>query len=115
MTLYLTNFNNENMQIIKDYEAKPILTLISMPVDDISMDAFKFDLGVEGEEAILSGDCTIIDALAPHKIQFVIPESTFSKTQKKLIMQIRWTPIGENERIIVKRFFDVRDPVTPKP
>lgn len=113
MTEYLTNYNNQNLQINKDFEEKPILTLIGLPVSDISADAFNFDIGIEGETAIVSGVCTIISPLVPHKIEFTIPANAFTKTHRKLILQIRWTPNGENERIVSKRFFDVRNPVTP--
>lgn len=115
MTLYLTNFNNENLSINVGYEAKAALTLIDMPSDDVSADVFKFDIGVEGDTALLSGDATILSAVEPVKILVTIPEDTFTKPLRKLILQIRWTPDGGNEKIIVKRFFDVRNPITPAP
>ncbi len=115
MTQYLTDGQNDNLALTKDFEQKLALTLNGLPSADVTLDAFNFDIGVEGQTALVSGVATILDPLSPQQIQILIPALTFSETHNKLILQIRWTESGENERIILKRFLDVREPVTPKP
>ncbi len=114
MTRYLTDQDNDNLAITKGFEKILTLILRGMPSDDISLDAIKFDIGVEGEEALVSGDAVIVDPITPQSITITIPAPTFTKPHKRLVLQLRWTPGGENERILAKRFLDVRNPVTPK-
>ena len=45
---YLKNYNNDDLEVPRGYISEPILTLTNMPVDDISADAFAFDIGVSG-------------------------------------------------------------------
>lgn len=115
MTEYLTNYNNENLRVYVGYEAQAVVTLLNMPSDDVSADAFAFDIGIEGEDAIYSASATILSAVSPQQILITIPSGTFTEPQKKIIAQIRWTENGGNEKIIVSRFFDVKEPVTPNP
>ena len=112
---YLKNYNNDDLEVPRGYISEPILTLTNMPVDDISADAFAFDIGVSGQTAIVSGACSIISAVGIQKIKFTIPANAFTKAQKKLVLQIRWTISGGSEKIIVRRFIDVINPVTPTP
>lgn len=115
MTQYLTDGNNGNLALTRSFESKFTLTLNDFPEDDITGDAINFDIGVEGEEALISGATTILDPISPQKVEIVIPSGTFSEPHNRLILQLRWTPLGENEKVIFKGFLDVRDPVTPKP
>ena len=112
---YFTNSNNENLELDMGFEQILILTYERFPVDDISADTLNFDVGVRGEEALFSGVATIINPIAPQKLELIIPANTFTKKFKKLQLQVRWTPNGENERIVTKRFLDVGRPITPKP
>ena len=115
MTRYLTDQDNDNLAITKGFEKKLTLILNGLPSADISLDVINFDIGVEGEEALISGLAVILEPLTPQKITVTIPAGTFQKPHKRLVFQLRWTPQGSAERILAKRFLDVRNPVTPKP
>ena len=112
---YFTNKNNENLELDKGFEQTLILNYDRFPEDDISADSLSFDVGLRGEEALFSGSATILSGIAPQKLELVIPAGTFTKKFKKLQLQVRWTPLGGNERIVTKRFLDVGQPITPKP
>lgn len=114
MTQYLTDDNNDDLALTRAFESKFTLELEGMAEDDITGDAINFDIGVEGEEALISAVATILDPVAPQVVEVVVPAGTFSETHNRLILQLRWTPLGENEKVIFKGFLDVRDPVKIK-
>ncbi len=110
-TKYLLDQDNENLAITLGFEKLLTLVLNGFPSDDITADAVNFDIGIEGEDALISGAAAIIEPLSPQKITLTIPPATFTKPQKRLILQLRWTPSGGNERLVSKNFIDVRNPV----
>jgi len=114
MTRYFLDKNNDNLALTLGFETEMGMILTGLP-SDISADAIKFDIGVEGEEAIISEDLTVIVPTSPQQVKAVIPANTFTKPLKKQLFQIRYTQLGGNEKVILKRFLDVRNPVTPKP
>ena len=115
MTTYLLDQDNNNYHISTSFEAKIGLTLRGLPSQDITLDQMDFDLGVENEVAVISGAVNVLEPSNPQKIEITIPANTFTKPVKRQMLQIRWTPLGENERIIVKKFLDVRSAVVPNP
>ena len=115
MKRHLLDGNNEDFNLNVGFQADISLSLNGLGVADVSGHTFKFDIGQEGEEAIVTGTATITDPLDPPVISLLIPANAFDKPSKQLVLQIRWTDLEPVERIIFKGFVDVLNPVTPKP
>jgi hypothetical protein len=113
MKSYLLDGNNENFSLTAGYQADIVLNLIGLGVADVTGHTFNFDIGVEGEAALLSGTATILNVFDPAQIQLTIPSGTFSVPLDRLVLQIRWTDLTPVERVIYKGFIDVLAAVTP--
>ena len=115
MKSYLIDGNNENFAISAGYQTDIVLKLIGLGVADVTGHSFNFDIGQEGEEAIISAAATIINPIDPAEIKLTIPLATFSAPADRLVLQLRWIDLSAVERVIYKGFVDVLAAVTPKP
>jgi len=115
MKRYLLDGNNENFALTLGFQSDINLILQGLGVADVTGHTFKFDIGEEGETALFTGTATIVNPLDPPEISLLIPITAFTKTHQQLTLQIRWTDLSAVERVILKSFLDVLDPVIPKP
>lgn len=113
MKSYLIDGNNEEFALTANYAADIVLKLVGLGVADVTGHTFNFDIGQEGEDAIISAAATITNPIDPAEIKLTIPKTTFSAPHDKLVLQIRWTDLTAVERVIFKGFIDVLEAVTP--
>ena len=96
MKSYLIDGNNEEFALTANYAADIVLKLVGLGVADVTGHTFNFDIGQEGEAAIISAAATIINPIDPAEIKLTIPNTTFSAPHDKLVLQIRCSTFARN-------------------